>query len=250
MAHDQCASFCENIPAYALGALDADEAAALEAHLQTCNSCRTELAAYRAVGYSLLMALPPQPPPAGLRRRLERQLPAKPEARRWWLVRFSGAQVALGVALVILIALNISSLLQIQALQREQAQIAHRVETDQAALAILAYPNIDSYPIWADEISGRLLVDKHHNVAALVLWYLPALPEDQTYQAWLIDSIGERTSLGVFRPEPGQELTTEVFFTQQDLSEFTGLGVTIEPAGGVPLPVGPRIIKVDFEEQK
>ncbi|HEX9333518.1 MAG TPA: zf-HC2 domain-containing protein, partial [Anaerolineales bacterium] len=59
--------FRENIPAYALGALDAEEAAALEAHLQTCASCRDELAAYRTTSENLLMTLPPQLPSAALR---------------------------------------------------------------------------------------------------------------------------------------------------------------------------------------
>src|SRR5215475_12618170 len=76
MASDQHTRFLENIPAYALGALDADEVAALEAHLQTCASCRTELAEYRSLGDSLLTALPPQQPPAALRKRLQSQLPS------------------------------------------------------------------------------------------------------------------------------------------------------------------------------
>ena len=40
------AGFQENIAAYALGSLDPGEAAALEAHLETCETCRAELADY------------------------------------------------------------------------------------------------------------------------------------------------------------------------------------------------------------
>ena len=50
--------FRENIPAYALGALDAEDVAALEAHLQTCASCREELTAYRDTSDNLLMSTP------------------------------------------------------------------------------------------------------------------------------------------------------------------------------------------------
>ncbi|MEP0806642.1 MAG: zf-HC2 domain-containing protein, partial [Chloroflexota bacterium] len=57
MTHDPHAPYRENIPAYALGALEADEAAALETHLQTCASCQTELAEYRALSDSLLTAV-------------------------------------------------------------------------------------------------------------------------------------------------------------------------------------------------
>jgi anti-sigma factor RsiW len=50
MKQDQHSRHLENIPAYAIGALDADESAALESHLETCASCRTELAEYRSLG--------------------------------------------------------------------------------------------------------------------------------------------------------------------------------------------------------
>ncbi len=245
MAQDQCASFRENIPAYALGALDVDEATVLEAHLRICDSCPTELTAYRAVGESLLMALPPQHPPAALRKNLQARLPVT-QPRRFWPQPFPWARLALAVAIIALIALNVSSLIQIQALQRQQAQIVQQAETDQVVLSILAYPNTKSFPIRADGVSGRLLLDRYHNVGALILWNLPPLPETQTYQAWLIDPQGDRTSAGIFRPEIGQALTSKVFFTTQDLDGFTGLGITIEPAGGVPTPTGERIIKVDF----
>jgi anti-sigma-K factor RskA len=246
MAHNQCASFLENIPAYALGALDADEATSLEAHLRTCDSCPAELSAYHTISESLLTALPPQFPPAALRQRLQQRLPDERKSQRLWPARFSWAKFALGVAIVSLILLQISSLLQIQALQNQQAQIVQEAQTEQMVLAIMAYPTSKSFPIWADGISGRLLLDEHHNVGALILWNLPLLPEDQTYQAWLIDPKGDRTSAGLFRPKAGQALTSEVLTIPQDLSFFTGLGVTIEPAGGVDLPVGPRIFKIDF----
>ena len=62
MARDEHSIFRENLSAYALGALEADELRALEAHLQTCDSCRAELGQYRAISDGLLAALPPRPP--------------------------------------------------------------------------------------------------------------------------------------------------------------------------------------------
>src|SRR4030065_954217 len=88
-------SFLENIPAYALGALDAEESLALEAHLQTCQSCQAELASYRRVGENLLLANPPQPPSAALRKRLQARLPSAQKAPR---PRFSWSLVQLGLA--------------------------------------------------------------------------------------------------------------------------------------------------------
>src|SRR5437867_3233850 len=111
MEYDEHTPFRENIPAYALGALDAEDVAALESHLQTCASCRTELAKYRAVSDSLLTAIPPQQPPRALRQRLQAQLPSARKATR---PRFawSFGQVAIGIALISLLAMNTISLTQ------------------------------------------------------------------------------------------------------------------------------------------
>ena len=52
------ASFKENLPAYALGALDPDDTAALEIHLRTCEACRIELTGYAKVSRGLGAAMP------------------------------------------------------------------------------------------------------------------------------------------------------------------------------------------------
>ena len=249
MTPNQCASFRENIPAYALGALDVDEAAALEAHLRTCDSCPQELAAYRAVSDTLLTITPPQRPPAALRQRLQGRLASlsgRQKARRVWWPSWSFGQFALGAALVLLVALNIFSLLQTQAIQRQQAQFAQQIQTGQAAFSMLAYPDTKSLPITGSGIAGTLLLDKEHSAAVLIAWDLPPLPENQTYQIWLVNPKGERTSVGLFRPEIGQRLTSKAIFMKQDISGFSGLGVTLEPAGGSKQPTSPRIFKVDF----
>ena len=75
-------AFQESLAAYALGALDADEVASLEAHLQTCESCREELAGYRALSDGLLAGLPPRQPSPALRRRLQGRLRMVLEAMR------------------------------------------------------------------------------------------------------------------------------------------------------------------------
>lgn len=244
MPDNKCTPFLENIPAYALGALDTDEIAALEAHLRTCDACPQELAAYRAVSDSLLMALPPRQPASALRERLRartQKTETRTPRRHWSFNRFALAAVA-----ILLVALNIFSALQIQALRREQELAARQAESAQTAMAMLAYPETKTFPINAPGIAGTLLLDREHNAAVLIVWDLPPLPADQTYQAWLIDPGGDRTSAGLFRPEPGQTLTTQVMMVKQDLSKFIGLGVTIEPAGGADQATGPRVFRVDF----
>ena len=67
-------AFQESLAAYALGALEPEEAAALETHLQTCETCRAELAGYQRVSTGLMAALPARPPRSAARRQLQRRL--------------------------------------------------------------------------------------------------------------------------------------------------------------------------------
>src|SRR5512138_2631669 len=101
MAQDEHSLLRENIPAYALGALDAEDARALEAHLRTCQACQAELAGYREISDTLLMTVPPRQPSSALRKRLQSRLPSAQKTRRPRLV-WSFSQLALAGALVLL----------------------------------------------------------------------------------------------------------------------------------------------------
>ena len=245
MLRDEHTPFIENIPAYAIGALDAEDVIALESHLRTCASCQTELAAYRAVSESLLTATPPKQPSAELRKRLQSRLPSLQKSSR---PRFawSFGQLAVGMALVLLLALNIYSILQMRSLQLAQTQLTRQYRTGETLISMLSYPTTERLAISADSVVGSLLLDKDRNIVALIVWNMPQLQEDKTYQVWLIDPQGERVSAGIFRPESGQTYTTQIAFPKQSLSNFVGVGVTVEPAGGSDQPTGQRIFKVDF----
>ncbi len=241
MAHDEHSLLRENIPAYALGALDAEETRALEAHLQTCEACRAELADYRAISDNLLMTVPPQQPSPALRKRLQSRLPSAQSAQKTRQPRlaWSLGRLALGAALVLLFAMNLFSFLQVRSFQ-QQAQ------NTQAVLAMLSYPDTQSLPIRGGNVSGTVLVDKDRNSAAVIAWNLPRISSTQTYQIWWIEPNGQRVSAGVFRPQADLPYATQPCFASQSISNFVGLGVTVEPAGGSPQPTGPRIFKVDF----
>ena len=183
---DQNHPYRDDIPAYALGALDAQEAAALEAHLQTCDTCRSELADYQQVSDQLLAALPPQAPPVSLRGKLQHRLPGKQKTVRPKFGWLSG-QLALGMAVLTLVALNIFSLIQIQTLKQDQARLTQKYENGEAALAMLSSTGTKSIPVSAGGVSGTILVNQTANTGILIIWNLPVLQQNQTYQAWLID---------------------------------------------------------------
>lgn len=245
MNNDLGHPYRENLAAYALGTLDKGEVPALELHLQTCESCRDELVAYRMLSDGLLAALPPRQPSSDLRRRLQAQLSPRRESspvkRKWSL-----GQIALVAALVLLLGVTLFSVFQVQTLQRQQTALARQINNGQTALAMLAYPSTRTLPLSGGNVAGDLLVDPDRNVAALIVWKLLALPADQTYQVWLIDPQGNRTSGGTFQPEPGQPFTTISIFAPDAFSNYSGIGVTVEPAGGSAAPTGRNILKVEL----
>lgn len=245
MAQGEHTPFFENIPAYAVGALDADEVAALEAHLEQCASCRTELAEYRAMSESLLTAVPPKQPPTLLRKRLQNQLPSA-RKRSSPQLTWNFYRLAAGVAVIALLAFNLVSLRQTRQIQMQQTELENQMNDAQVALAMLSYPGIERLSVDGGNLTGSFLLDKDQNIAALIVWNLPQLSKNQTYQAWLIDPQGGRVSAGVFRPQTDQAYTTQIITTNKGFSNYVGVGVTVEPAGGSDQPTGKRVLKVDF----
>lgn len=245
MTRDEHTPYLENIPAYAIGALDAEDVLALESHLQTCASCRTELAEYRALSESLLMAVPPKQPSAALRKRLQSRLPGaqKPAARPSW--NFSFGRLALGASLVLLLFMNLYSILQTRTVQQEQATLNRQIRTGQTVMSMLSYPATERLSI-NDKVVGSVLVDKERDIVALIVWNMPELSREQTYQIWLIDPQGDRVSAGIFSAEADQPYTTKIVYPKQSLTDFIGVGVTVEPAGGSDQPTGERMFRVDF----
>ncbi len=242
---DNHSAFQDDLPAYALGALDPDETIVLEAHLQTCEACRTELADYQQIGSGLLAALPPRPPRAAARRDLQKRLAGQRNQAR---PRFgwSFPQVAFAGLLAVLVVLNVLTFWQLYALRQEQAEINARSTSEQTALAMLAYPTTKTLAFEQNGVSGSLLVDKQRNLMAVFAWNLATPPSGETYQMWLIDAQGNRTNGGLLIPEAGYPFVMAVVRSPQPLSNFNSLGVTLEPMGGSAQPTGPRVLHVDF----
>jgi anti-sigma-K factor RskA len=234
--------FQENLAAYALGALDADDARALQAHLQTCESCRARLAGYQRLSAGLLAALPPRPPSRNLKRTLVQHLEGRARPKSGW--RFG--QAALAAALMLMLVLNLFTTFQVYSLKQEQTEFTGQYGLEQTAIAMLAYPSTQSITFDQSGISGSLLVDKKRNLLAIFAWNLPRPPAGRTYQMWLIDPQGDRSSGGFLIPEGDEPFVMAVIASPAPLTGFVGLGITIEPAGGSPTPTGPKVLRVDF----
>jgi len=244
MTQESFDSFTENIPAYVLGALGWAEAAALKAHLETCQVCQAELAHYQKIGDGLARALPLQTSPRSVREKLlssleETKTPARPKTG-WGFRRF-----ATGVMALVLISTNLIAFLQIRDLRQQHMQLADQVEQQHTILGMLA-ANTEIHSISGDGFSGHLLLDREKNLAYLLTWNLPPPPQGQVYQIWLIDPNGEETAAALFRPEFDRPFTAAALLTSRTFVEFVGIKVTMEPSGGSQSPTGEPILTVDY----
>jgi anti-sigma-K factor RskA len=217
------------MPAYALGILEADEAAQVSDHLETCPSCREELTAYEAVTDMLTTAVPIITPPADLKERLMSQTvtavvpptPRREPSANRLRAFFQGPrwQPVLAVAVLILIIGAVFFWWQ-----NQNASVAQFILT----------------PTEAAPGAEGLISVAADGEAHLTITNLPALTDEQQYQLWLIQD-GQRDSGAVFSvsADGSAQVTIEA---KRPLAEYGAFGITIEPAGGSPGPTGERVL--------
>jgi anti-sigma-K factor RskA len=227
------------IPAYALAATDPDESQAVEMHLPSCADCRVLLADYRRLGEDLLFAVPAMAAPAGLTERMQRRLaPAPREAAPgpWWArPRLRPAVFALGAAVLLLAVTNFYWFGRVKGLEQRAAGPAVTASwlADAAAIPLRA----DGSGAWAQ---GVVYAPKGAQPALLCVYGMPALPAGKTYQVWLIKDL-RRDSGGLFQVSP-DGFGLLVLRPERPLSEYSAVGITVEPAGGSPGPTSPRVL--------
>ena len=228
----------ELLGAYALHAVDPDEAALVEAHLIDCPRCRAEVAEHREVAALLgnsggaapeglwdriVSELEETPPPM----RLELSAPTRPVvvplARRR-PSRFLAPALAAAAAVVIAV-LGVKVVQQEDELQDLQAAMADDAMLRAANAALLDPDAVQATLASPDgrlTTSAVLLPDGR---GFLMVEDLPDLPDDRTYQLWG-QTPGGLVSLGLLGPSP----EVVPFQTSGDVA---ALAVTEEDAGGV-----------------
>jgi anti-sigma factor RsiW len=216
--------------AYALDALDPDEARAYEEHLAHCERCRRELAELSEAAGSLAYAVDAPSPSASLRDRIlvtaraehDNVVPLRP---RWTVA----AKVITAVAALLAIgfaawAASLSRSLDSERSAREQAD---------RVLAVLSDPAAKRVPV--SGARGTLVLSPTGE-AALVVSQLARAPSGKTYEAWVIEA-GRPLRAGTF--DGGG--TTSVLL-DRPVPRGAQVAVTIEQDGGVDAPQGPMIL--------
>ena len=224
----------ELLGAYALDAVDGDEAEAVELHLRECARCRAEVEEHREV--AALLAHSGSVAPDGVWERIAGTIdeaplaaaPVIPMGRRGrapsrrgtaWL---SGALAAAAAVVAILG-------FQVVRLDDRLDRLSPTVATgglDQALRAALLDPSASRVRLAS--MTGGATADAvvlPDGRGFLVMEAVAGLDANQTYQLWGVTP-GDVVSLGVLGPRPG----VVAFSAAGDLK---ALAVTVERAGGV-----------------
>ena len=234
--------------AFALGAVDAQEAAAVRTHLATCTACQAEIATLWSAVDALPELIEPMEPPPGLRDRISAAILAEaaapqsppaaaapipippvvprgmPDSRlaepirpaKWWSKTAPWAAAAAILLLVSggLLAWNL----------RLQEQIVTVPAPETIALA-----PTDAAP----DASGEVTYVPEEDLLLLDVRGLPELEPGQVYEVWLIGEEGVPAPAGVFDQE------TDRHAIVADRGRYTTLAITAEPGPlGTEAPTG------------
>lgn len=221
--------------AFSLGAVSADEADAVGAHLATCDQPHSDMRLGIGADVVLAASLDPVAPSPALRDRLMATLEAAQQAHRpaeatrpsarlplagrpdfmGWLAPRVARPVALAAVVAALVFGGWNLGLQSELNQRDAAlqAVASAIANGQAAFRV-------------DGDAGRgYVVDTPGVGAVLVVADLQALSADRIYELWLIDAAGAPLGVGTFTPTQG---AVAVVSMERDLAGYTTFAVTVE----------------------
>lgn len=229
--------------AYALGALPGDELRDFEAYLATHSERQAE--ADDLVSIAALLAIAPadQEPPKHLRKSVMAMVNAESghrrqrrTASRWpslgGLRDMFTPRLALGAAAALVVGLlGWNALLQseVQNLSGQNGQLQAQIED--------ARSGADESRVLAMQGEGEMsgsdaeVMAFKDDKAVLVAQNMPSLPDDQTFQIWVIDE-GEAQPSGIFQPNEGPVAA----IVKHSLEGAETVAVTVEPTGGSPQP--------------
>ncbi|SDE82451.1 anti-sigma factor [Terriglobus roseus] len=251
--------FDEDLELYALGVLDADERDAFETHLATCSICKERLAqAQQRVGFWGTNVEQMQPSAHVKQSLMERvRLESShrvvsqhsSERRSFWSF-FSQPMLAWGCAAVVaVVAVILASQTQtlknrLNSLQAEMQTQEDAAAKDRRVAELLTSPQTQrvalKQPTDAARPEGRVYYQPQQGL----LFYaanLPAAPADHVYQLWLVPAEGAPISAGIFQANEKGEASV-LLPTLPAGAVAKAFAVTVEPAGGVPQPTGPKVL--------
>lgn len=224
-----CEELLALIPAYSIGATDADETRLIEASLSTCPELAAELAAFQGLDGALASNVSPVTPPATI-------LPALLEAaRRTRRTDRTLRRLAIAAAAAALLIVAVAGGLYGYGRIRELEQ--RLIITERAQ--ILRLPTAASGA--ATGARGQAIWLPQADIGLLLAEDFPPQPDGTVYQAWVTRG-GIITSLGTF--VVSADGSASLAFPTALLTEpFDAIGVTLEPGSGSDQPTSAPVVR-------
>jgi anti-sigma-K factor RskA len=222
--------FDEVKDAYVLGALPEQERRELEEYLAAHPERQAEIDELGNVASLLALSPPEQEPSPELRRSIMAVVEAqRPPARtRSWLAGvkelLSVRNLALGAAALLVIGLFSWNMLLQGQVKDLQGQVASLQDSQQSRMVALAGTGA------AQRAEAEVILLKDHK-AVLMAEDMPRVPENKTYQIWVIEGDVPQPS-GLFEAD-GDTVAAVV---EKPLDEDDVIAITIEPNGGSQQP--------------
>lgn len=244
----------DEIDAYALGILEDDEVARVEAHLAGCQECQSLLRQARAVVGFLALAPRQVAPPARLKQRIlariaqeERGGGGQASAPAIDLPGAASSEITperQGLLDALRQFLPGRKPIQTPGAIRPGAGTADEQHQLQDIMRLLrsSRPSVWELPGTpaAPQARARLLGSPDEHMAVLIVSGLEALPPERDYQLWFLRE-GKPVGGAVFDVQRNGEGQILVHAPRQ-LGYYDLAAITPEPAGGSPGPTGPIII--------
>ena len=257
MTCEQLSSLYEQ---YALGVLEGEERAELEAHLaRACPNCAPAVARALGLVSQLALAAPDAQPPASLRTKIMDEARSSNEAARSVVPvdlrkpepsrpLFPAWAWALAAALALVTGYMIRQMnnqtAQLAELNKQmklaqlQSQALHnQLEMSRMVSSVMLSP--DSMPLKLmpkDKAMPMVHAYLHpHMGVAITADQMPSVPPARTLQLWFMPKEGKPMSVAIFRPDDSGQIAL-VAPVHMPMNEIAALEVTDEPAGGSPQP--------------
>jgi anti-sigma-K factor RskA len=257
-----CEQIREMLDAYALGAADAAEAGAIEAHVADCVRCWEELSKAQQTAALVALASPLSEPPPALESRIMQaaaaERPAVRAAREPRRIRLGWPAAAGALGVVAAAALAFASYLQIQMndLRNDKDALAQELGTTQDVLedqaqviAISAAEDrqvIDMEGVLAPEGAwGEYVWSRSAGGGFIICHGMPAPAEGEVYQAWFVLD-DRQVSAGTFAPSEDGRCVYPMD-PAEPVRGARAVAVSQEQAGGSDSPSGDWLIYASFE---
>lgn len=243
--------------AYALGALDPQEARAFEAFLATSPAAQREVAAFREVSALLALGAPAAGPAPDLRdrvlQRATRDKVVSMRPRAPWV-----AWVALAASLVAVAGLALKQRGLSRRLAERDAAIASLQDTLAARETMLAMRETELNSILDPNVVltrmgtpgtpqpvVQLFWNRQSNLILAHAFHLPPAARERAYQLWFIPKNGKPIPSVTFNTESsGHGLVQQIPVPQG--VELTAAAITEEPEAGSPQPTSTPILVASF----